>query len=937
MMTRRLLRVHRTAHLLVATLAFLLSAVTVHAVAPRPGLLEELRAEGRLATYLNIRRTAGQLGVCAPSDNGRMRDQLAAGVRTNYYVPCILVDFPDNPYFGGAVGSTPAMFDSLLFSSNLNPTGSFKNYYEQISYGQITVIGAVTGWHRLTQNYSFYMAASSGIGGAYPNNSRGLVEAAVAAAEAAGFDFSPFDNNGDGYVDGVMVVVPGTGAEETGNPGSIHSHKWQVVNEPVYDGVIIREYTIQPEETGAGGGRLNSIGVFCHEWGHILGLPDLYDLDQCADLEECGHLLSSGLGYWSLMALGNWLPTGPNIGKVPAHPDAWCRVRMGFAGGTNILSNTIGTQLPAVEYNPVIYRLWTNGAGGNEYFLVENRRRKGFDQYIPGQGLAIYHIDETMGSITLGNRNQWIENVSPPTPHYWVALEQADGKFSLEKDENLGDLFDMYFADSAGFDHLSYPSSRDYFGGATQVAVWGISPSDSVMTANFDVTFSRPYLETSNYVFSDPEGDGDGVIEEGETFQLVFDLFSGMLPVGATTVTVTADGSGLTAVDNTFNVGSMATGELVNTSTDPIKFTVPSGFTARVVTFDITASTSGGQFQWSDSVKISVGTPRFLVVDDDRGTTRHTWFFSAFESLGQIYGHWDVNLRGIPPLDTLLAHAVVVWLVGDSNSTHPTPEGVAVMRDYLDAHGRLFLTGQDIAENLSERADSVFLRDYLGVRFESSNLGPFWIANGVPGDPISDGHLLSLSGNGAGNQKSPDNLLLVPGAGSSVLYTWSGNGKPTACRIEDGYRAVLFAFGFEAISSNFPNAASQPQVLQRIIDWLDTDINTGVFDDIDDGAAASAVPRTFALAQNYPNPFNAGTVIPVNLRTQSPRHLRLEIFDILGRRIRTVQDRMIEPGRHEFAWDGVDDRGRPVASGVYLYRVQISGAPSQTRRMVLLR
>ncbi len=94
-----------------------------------------------------------------------------------------------------------------------------------------------------------------------------------------------------------------------------------------------------------------------------------------------------------------------------------------------------------------------------------------------------------------------------------------------------------------------------------------------------------------------------------------------------------------------------------------------------------------------------------------------------------------------------------------------------------------------------------------------------------------------------------------------------------------------------------------------------------------------ALPRRFELFQNYPNPFNPSTTIPYQL--PAPARVRLEVFNLLGQRVATLVDEEQQAGLHTAAWNGTDSAGRPVAAGVYLYRLR-GGATSGTRRMVLL-
>ncbi len=203
----------------------------------------------------------------------------------------------------------------------------------------------------------------------------------------------------NGYVDGIFVVHAGTGFEESGNDCEIHSHQSGITRQS-RDGVFISTYSIEPEETAAGA-NLSPIGVFCHEFGHVLGLPDLYDYTYT----------STGCGRYTVMAGGSYNGSS----RTPAQFDIWCKIHLGFMSSTNVTANQIGTTFPAIEWNPVGYRLWANGAVGNQYFLVENRQKQGFDAALPGQGMLVWHIDDNIH----GNDDKW---------HPQVMLEQADGK-----------------------------------------------------------------------------------------------------------------------------------------------------------------------------------------------------------------------------------------------------------------------------------------------------------------------------------------------------------------------------------------------------------------------------------------------------------------------------------------------------------------------------
>lgn len=99
-------------------------------------------------------------------------------------------------------------------------------------------------------------------------------------------------------------------------------------------------------------------------------------------------------------------------------------------------------------------------------------------------------------------------------------------------------------------------------------------------------------------------------------------------------------------------------------------------------------------------------------------------------------------------------------------------------------------------------------------------------------------------------------------------------------------------------------------------------------------AGAEVAPLSYGLLQNYPNPFNPATTISFSLPARATA--RLEVFDALGQRVALLHEGPLAAGPHTLQWDGRDERGRPVGSGIYFYRLH-SGSFERVRRMVLLR
>ena len=217
---------------------------------------------------------------------------------------------------------------------------------------------------------------------------------------------------------------------------------------------------------------------YAHEMGHTLfGLPDLYDTDYS----------SNGLGNWSLMAGGSW--NGPNNlnglpdGSSPAFPDAWSHSQMGYLTPIIVSTNISNQTINSVENTPEIYLLWNNLCG-SEYFLIENRQQINYDVYLPGNGLCIYHIDNSV----INNNYEWYPG-NTSSGHYHIALEQADGLWNLERKQGRGDEGDPYpgSSNNLNFNNYSIPDSKNYNLNETGIEVDNISSSSLTMTADLKI------------------------------------------------------------------------------------------------------------------------------------------------------------------------------------------------------------------------------------------------------------------------------------------------------------------------------------------------------------------------------------------------------------------------------------------------------------------
>ena len=211
-----------------------------------------------------------------------------------------------------------------------------------------------------------------------------------------------------------------------------------------------------------------------------------------------------------------------------------------------VISNIQDVQVPSCYFNPVAYKLWQNGVYGNEYFLIENREKRDNDPGIPGEGLMIYHIDESQW----GNSD---EN------HFLVAVEQADGLFQLESGSNQGDGQDPWSLNTKDeFSDLSNPNTYNYANLNTKTSVWGISAPDSIMTASFDISYSRPKFVLTSSMFSDASlGNNNGAAEPGETITFNFALNNLWLTTTNVTAEMYSDNNSIIFTTPSVNIGTV--------------------------------------------------------------------------------------------------------------------------------------------------------------------------------------------------------------------------------------------------------------------------------------------------------------------------------------------------------------------------------------------
>ena len=320
----------------------------------------------------------------------------------------LLVGFQDLPF-----DQTREDFHKLLNESGYNyneATGSCRDYFIASSDSVFQPQFDVYGPYTISGKMEDYGAESGGNHDKDPYSM--IIEACVAAVDD-GVDFNEYDTNNDGVLDNVFVYYAGHNQAEGGSANSIWPHKSSVAwKNAKAGGKYLATYACTSEYSGASGTRRASIGTFCHEFGHVLGLPDLYDTGY-------SHYT---VANWDIMCSGNY----NNNGRTPPTYSAYERFFLGWLTPQQLIDKGQYTLEPLQEANQAyIIAEKTHNLNGsypspNEFFVLEYRTKTGWDAYLPGSGMLVWHIDFLASA--------WYSNTPNNGPDFLrIHLEEANG------------------------------------------------------------------------------------------------------------------------------------------------------------------------------------------------------------------------------------------------------------------------------------------------------------------------------------------------------------------------------------------------------------------------------------------------------------------------------------------------------------------------------
>jgi M6 family metalloprotease-like protein len=429
--------------------------------------------------------------------------------------------------------STTALQTRLFASSSPSTVTA---YFRELSLGKLNISGVVTGWTPTSFLRAEVVGQSFGLGPeAKP---REWLREAVANADAS-IDFGQFDNDGpdgvpnsgddDGRVDGAAFLfyeIEGS----CGGPG-VWPHRWTlaqdgipgaVTNDPGANGgtIIVADYMTLGARSCVGNQPLG-VNVFAHETGHVLGLPDYYDLTDGVLRQQRRWVV----GCWEIMSAGSWgCGSGPGPAVIqPPHMGPHPKMIMGW----------ITPKVVEPSLRPVQYELRPAHSSGdalqvrladNEYLLVEYRLREGFDAALPASGVLVYHVESGRPFLPC--------NGCPRT--YSYALLEADGDSALVRQEtaggNRGAAGDAFGVTRNRIDDATIPSTRLNGGASTWVRITGIAvdaaakiarvtisllPSRLTINALVSALGGTP-LTSGDDVLLDQGGNGNGRFDVGD-------------------------------------------------------------------------------------------------------------------------------------------------------------------------------------------------------------------------------------------------------------------------------------------------------------------------------------------------------------------------------------------------------------------------------------
>lgn len=338
----------------------------------------------------------------------------------------ILVNFSDVK-FKNTSEKTHSIFSQMVNGID-NPygknRGSVREYFRDQSYHQFDIEFDVVGPVTVSKTMKYYGENDSEGNDKHPEE---MVIEAIQLVDGE-INFADYDWDGDGEVENIYVTYAGYGEAYAGsNSNTIWPHQWQLsqgASGPYRtDNVQIDTYACGSELYGVSGSTIEGIGTMCHEYSHCLGLPDFYDIDYKGNVD---------MADWSLMASG----CNNNDGFTPCSYTAYERWFSGWLEPKELTTGYFVTDMKPIEDEPEAYIIY-NDNNHNEYYMLANHQKKGWDIYNKGHGMMILHVDYS--------KTAWYNNrVNTTKNHPRMAIIPADNELKKQGEYYVADAGDLW-------------------------------------------------------------------------------------------------------------------------------------------------------------------------------------------------------------------------------------------------------------------------------------------------------------------------------------------------------------------------------------------------------------------------------------------------------------------------------------------------------------
>ena len=498
------------------------SSVSARRSAPERSLVSRLDPEATIRAEFSrpsirrqhaaARRSIAQSGLGVFDDSFPREGDVKALV--------ILVNYKDVKF------STPnphEYFSAMLMQegfSQYKGTGSARDYFVDSSSGKFRPEFDCYGPVELPNNRSYYGGNNSNDEDKAPED---MIIHAVQLLDAE-VDFSQYDTDGDGFVDNVYVFYAGEGEHANGPASSVWPHSYNIYygagKTCKADGVRFDYYACSNEWDGS---KPDGIGTFVHEFSHVLGLPDLYDVYYARRTEKLTP------GEWDLLDSGSY----NNDSRTPPAYSAYERNALGWNVPV-VLDGPASVSLEHIIYSNQSYLIPTEKT--TEFYLLENRQKAGWDKYLPGHGMLVWHIDF--------DDNVWYQNeVNTDATHQYVDIVEAGGSANNQSATTMAAYPFPGTKSKTSLTSSTSPALKSWAGKAIDLPIANIMESNGVIS--FDVAGGSSGI-------ADVATDGSALRAEGLTLRYsgapgdvvrICDL------AGRMVATVAADASGMAAVE----------------------------------------------------------------------------------------------------------------------------------------------------------------------------------------------------------------------------------------------------------------------------------------------------------------------------------------------------------------------------------------------------